>query len=175
MKKHLSLILIFIGSMHLNTAIAQNVTIDYQTWNPSSPPCNIFGTAINVPAIVNGTNSTIEHQSLIGQPQLNASPKEIRLACQYVSASSSLGTKYRIDYDFKVGYKYYITVNAAQLNSTTGYSTGVYLRLDMTNTGGGEEHVLEHKPYHQIIVEILPPFNLVTPALMIDRFLILRR
>jgi hypothetical protein len=137
MKKHLSIILTIIGSMLLNTATAQNVTIDYQTWNPSSPPCNIFGTAINVPAIVNGTNSTIEHQSLIGQPQLNASPKEIRLACKYVSASSSLGTKYRIAYNFKVGYKYIITINATELNSTTGYSTGPWLRLDMTNTSGG--------------------------------------
>lgn len=50
MKKHLSIILTIIGSMLLlNAATAQNVIIDYQTWNPSSPPCNIFGAAINVP------------------------------------------------------------------------------------------------------------------------------
>lgn len=89
------------------------------------------------PATINGVSGTIQHVSLIGQPQLNSSPKEIRLACKYVSTGSSLGTKYRIDYNFKVGYRYYITVNAAQQNSTIGYPTGVYLRLDMTNTGGG--------------------------------------
>lgn len=29
---------------------AQHVIIDYQAWDPSNPPCNLFAVAINVPA-----------------------------------------------------------------------------------------------------------------------------
>lgn len=42
-------------------AFSQNVTINYQTWNPPSPPCDVFNAATNVPATINGTNSTISH------------------------------------------------------------------------------------------------------------------
>lgn len=138
MKKHIFITLAVASGVLLSvTAFPQDVAIDYTKWSPSSPPCNIFGEAINVPATVDGASSTILHLTTIGQPQLNTSPKEIRLACQYVNASSSLGTKYRIEYSFKAGYRYYITVNAAQLNSTTGTAEGVSLRLDMTNNGSG--------------------------------------
>lgn len=61
----------------------------------------------------------------------------MQLECKYINASSSLGTKYRIAYNFKQGYTYFITLNAAELNNTAGSSTGPFLRLDLTNYGGG--------------------------------------
>ena len=62
------------------------------------------------------------------------------MVATYVSASSSLGTKYRIAYNFKVGAKYIITVNAAEKTSTQGQTTGPNLRLDLTdNAGGGSQ------------------------------------
>lgn len=43
-------------------SFSQNVTaIDYQAWNPSSPPCDVFNTVTNVPATINGTSSIIGH------------------------------------------------------------------------------------------------------------------
>ena len=43
--------LIFACTLLINFAAhAQNVTIDYQAWNPSNPPCNVFASATNVPA-----------------------------------------------------------------------------------------------------------------------------
>jgi len=48
---------------------SQNVTIDYQSWNPSNPPCNVFAGGVNVPVTVGGSSSTINHGSVNGQPQ----------------------------------------------------------------------------------------------------------
>lgn len=116
---------------------SQNVTIDYQAWNPPSPPCDIFNSATNVPASINGATSTIEHQTLIGDARYNTSDQSVQLDNNYGSASNIRGTKYRIAYNFKVGYRYIITVTAAELYNTAGTSFGPYLRLDLTNAGGG--------------------------------------
>lgn len=59
------------------TLFSQNVTIDYAAWNPSSPPCNVFAAATNVPAVINGVAGTIQHQTQIGQPTYNTSGKFI--------------------------------------------------------------------------------------------------
>lgn len=48
-------------------AIGQNVTIDYQTWNPSGTTCSLFVNPTNVPA-TGTTSGTIEHQRKLGQP-----------------------------------------------------------------------------------------------------------
>jgi len=116
---------------------SQNVTIDYQAWNPPSPPCDVFNNAINVPATINGISGTIEHQTQIGDARYISSDQSIQLDNNYVNASSILGTKYRIAYSFKVGYRYIITVTSAELISTAGFATGPYLRLDLTNGAGG--------------------------------------
>jgi len=118
-------------------SFSQNVTIDYKAWNPASPPCNVFAKATNVPATIGGSSGTIEHQTKIGQPTYSTSDTSVLLECKYVSTSSSLGTKYRIAYNFKVGYRYIITVTSAELINTAGFPTGPYLRLDLTNSGGG--------------------------------------
>lgn len=124
------------------TSFAQDVVIDYSTWvwstdpNAPPPPCNIFGSAINVPATIDGTSGAIQHQTQIGQPIWTTTNKYVEMACTYVSSTSILGTKYRINYNFKAGAKYIITVNAAAKTGSTN-GTGPNLRLDLTNAGGG--------------------------------------
>lgn len=49
--------------------LSAQTIIDYQAWNPSSPPCNLFGSATNVPATINGSSGTVAHLTAIGQPQ----------------------------------------------------------------------------------------------------------
>jgi len=112
-------------------AFSQNVTINYQTWNPPSPPCDVFNTATNVPATINGTNGTIQHVTLIGDAKYSTTDQSVQLDNNYVSASDIRGTKYRIAYDFKVGYRYIITVTSAALFS----SNSPFLRLDLSNNG----------------------------------------
>ncbi|TAH12254.1 MAG: T9SS C-terminal target domain-containing protein [Sphingobacteriia bacterium] len=115
---------------------AQNVTIDYQAWNPSNPPCNLFGIATNVPAT--GTVSgTIEHQTKLGQPQYNGSLLAVEMATIYESTSSQKGTRFRVNYDFKFGHTYQIYITLAANVYTLGYPTGPYLRIDVNNNGGG--------------------------------------
>lgn len=135
--KFLTTVLLFICMAFAEKAVSQNVVIDYQAWNPSNPPCNLFGSATNVPATLNGNAGTLQHQTMVGQPTYNTSGKDIELVSTYVNASSILGTRYRIAYNFKVGYSYAIYVTAAADVNTVGYSTGPYLRMDIDNSGGG--------------------------------------
>lgn len=72
---------------------SQNVTIDYKTWDPSNPPCNIFAQGVNVPATVAGISSTIKHGSVYGQPQYNTSVKAVELPVNYVDPSDTRGTQ----------------------------------------------------------------------------------
>lgn len=58
---------------------SQNVVIDYQAWNPTSPPCNIFGTGTNVPATIGGTAGYVMHYGMQGQPEYNSTQKAIAL------------------------------------------------------------------------------------------------
>lgn len=128
---------VMLGISLLTTAISfsQNVTINYQTWNPTSPPCDVFNAATNVPATINGTNGTIQHVSLIGDVKYSTSDQSIQLDNNYVSASDTRGTKYRLSYSFKVGYRYIITVTSAELTNTFGTGINPYLRLDLSNNG----------------------------------------
>ncbi|MBS1638634.1 MAG: hypothetical protein JSR12_01135, partial [Bacteroidetes bacterium] len=117
-------------------AHSQNVTIDYQAWNPNNPPCNIFANATNVPA-TGVPSGTIEHQTKVGQPFYNNSDQAIQLPTNYISASSYQGTRFRLAYNFKAGYSYLIYVTVAADINTVGYPTGPYLRVDVNNNGGG--------------------------------------
>lgn len=77
MKNNFKLFTILIFLLISTRMFAQNVIINYEAWNPSSPPCNIFGSGVNVPDTSNGSASTIEHQSLIGQPGYNTLNKSV--------------------------------------------------------------------------------------------------
>lgn len=58
------------------TANSQNVTVNYQTWNPANPPCKLFVNPTNVPA-TGPVSGVIVHQTLYGQPFYNATDLSI--------------------------------------------------------------------------------------------------
>ena len=68
-------------------ATAQTV-INYQTWKPSNPSCNLFGTSTAVPATVNSITTTLAHLTNIGQPMYDGSSKSVDLSCSYTTTGS---------------------------------------------------------------------------------------
>ncbi len=116
--------------------ISQNVNIDYEAWNPTNPPCNVFGTGTSVPATIGGSTNTITHSSLYGQPNYSNSDKALELQTNYVNGSDTRGTTFRIAYNFKVGYTYEINVNAA-VSSTANNGTDPILLLKFSDNTGG--------------------------------------
>lgn len=130
MKKIVLAMFLFIETI----AFAQNVTIDYKAWNPSAPPCNIFGNSTNVPA--SGTTSgSIAHRTRVGQPSYSTIDTAILMPTEYVTTGTVYkGTSFIIDYNFKANYTYTITINAAANSST---STNPFIRIDRNNNAGG--------------------------------------
>jgi len=118
-------------------AIGQNVTIDYQAWNPSGTTCNLFVNPTNVPAT--GTASgNIEHQRKLGESVYNNSDLSIQMQTTFqTNGAVQKGARYRIAYNFKAGYSYIIYVTTAAVENTVGFTTGPYIRLDVNNNGGG--------------------------------------
>lgn len=110
--------------------------INYQTWTGASG-CNIFASSTNVPATINGANSTITHLTAIGQPTYDNVNKSVSIVSETVNNGSlNQGTEYRTTVNFKLGYSYKITINAARImSSQTG--ADVLLRLDLNNGGSG--------------------------------------
>lgn len=111
---------------------AQDV-VDYVSWSPSSPPCNLFFTSTNVPT-TSGLDPTLAHTSSIGQPQWNNTNSSIEMKSEVVSGVY-YGTQYAIAYNFKAGGKYYITINAA-VQYTSGVSSFPLLITDLVNSPG---------------------------------------
>jgi hypothetical protein len=110
--------------------------INYETWTGSSG-CNIFASSTNVPATVNGPNTTIAHLTAIGQPTYDNINKSVNLECRVNSNGSQFeGTEYTVSSTFKQGYSYVITITAARIMSTTSGPNAI-LRLDMNNGGSG--------------------------------------
>ncbi len=133
MKRLISILFLLISVV----AIGQNVTIDYQTWNPSGTTCSLFVNPTNVPAT--GTASgTIEHQRKLGETVYNNADLSIQMQTIYqITGGVSKGARYRIAYNFKVNYNYIIYVTAAAVENTVGFPTGPFIRLDVNNNGGG--------------------------------------
>lgn len=94
---------------------AQTV-IDYS--NVSGTTC-LFTTNTNVAATVNGsTNITVVHRVTVGQVDKDATNGAV--AFQGISNSSgTLGSEYRIEYDFKQNYTYSIVVSAFSVDNTS--------------------------------------------------------
>ena len=132
--KRLISILFLLFSM---AAFTQNVTIDYQAWNPSGTTCSLFVSPTNVPATGTGSG-TIEHQRKLGETVYNSSDLSIQMQTIFQTTGGvSKGARYRIAYNFKVNYTYIIYVTAAAVENTAGSNTGPYIRLDVNNNGGG--------------------------------------
>jgi hypothetical protein len=117
---------------------SQNVTIDYESWNPAGTTCSLFVNPTNVPASVGGTLGTIEHQRKLGETRYINADLSIQMQTTFQPAGLVLkGARFRIAYSFKANYSYIIYVTAAALENTIGSSTGPYLRLDANNNAGG--------------------------------------
>ena len=117
---------------------AQTITIDYEAWNPSNPPCRIFSGITNVPA-TGATGGTIQHITSAGQPFYNTTDKSVQIQTTYVAGGAGTwkGGSFRIYYNFKNGYSYTIYVTAAAVENTLGNQFGPYFRLDVDNVTGG--------------------------------------
>lgn len=91
--KHLFNILLLLLSLQ---AISQNVTIDYQTWNPAGTTCSLFVNPTNVPAT--GTSSgTIEHQRKLGETKYINSDFSIQIKTEYQTTGAVYkGGRFRI-------------------------------------------------------------------------------
>ncbi|HET7115471.1 MAG TPA: hypothetical protein VFI29_03230 [Hanamia sp.] len=104
--------------LNIFTSIGFSQTIiNYQTWTGASG-CNIFASSTNVPATINGTNSTIAHLTAIGQSTYDNLDKSINLVSEIVNGSQNQGTEYTTTVNFKQGYSYKITLNAALIKPT---------------------------------------------------------
>lgn len=120
-------------------AYSQTVTIDYEAWNPSNPPCRIFAGNTNVPA-AGAPGGFLQHITSIGQPFYNTTIKCVQIETIYTLVGSSpiyKGGSFRIYYNFKDGYSYTIYVTAAAAENTVGNQSGPYFRIDVDNMTGG--------------------------------------
>jgi len=118
-----------------NSVSYSQTIINYQTWTGASG-CNIFSSPTSVPVTINGVNSNLTHLTAIGQPTYDNLDKSVNLVSETINSSQNNGTEYRITVDFKKGYTYKITINAARIKSEqTGGN--VLLRLDLNNGGSG--------------------------------------
>lgn len=133
--KYINTILALLFSV---AALSQNVTIDYQAWNPSGTTCSFFVNPTNVPATIGSTSGTIEHQRKLGETRYINSDQSIQMQTVYQTTGGvSKGGRYRIAYNFKANYSYIIYVTAAAVENTVGFPTGPFIRLDVNNIGGG--------------------------------------
>lgn len=135
-KIRITALLSFLTFVFSSSLFSQTI-LNYQTWTGATG-CNIFSASTFVPATTNGTNTTIEHLSIAGQPQYDGSQKAVSLDCHAVIDNGNTigfkGTEYRITYPFKQGYSYSITVNASCINST---NTGSNASLRLSPNSGG--------------------------------------
>lgn len=119
-----------------STITFSQTIINYQTWT-GAKGCNIFASSTNVPATINGTTGpTIAHLTAIGQPIYDNTDKSVNLTSQIIGGSQYQGTEYGATVNFKSGFSYKITINAASIISETT-DPDPMLRLDLNNGGSG--------------------------------------
>ena len=134
MKKILRNLFFLSTTLFVNKVGLSQTIINYETWTGASG-CNIFSSSTNVPATINGSNTTIAHLTAIGQPTYDNVNKSVNIISR-ISGGQNEGTEYRVTTTFKQGYSYAITITAARIMSQqTG--PNVLLRLDMNNGGSG--------------------------------------
>jgi hypothetical protein len=134
MKKFFFKLFLLAIVLFINKAGFSQTIINYETWTGASG-CNIFSSSTNVPATVNGSNTTIAHLTAIGQPTYDNVNKSVNIDSR-INGSQNEGAEYRTTTTFKQGFSYVITITAARIMSTqTG--PNVLLRIDMNNGGSG--------------------------------------
>ena len=132
--KHFTLTSILLVCFSIVFSQTLTTSVDYQTWNYPNPPCNVFGSQINVPATVNNVSGNLGHLTNVGQPRFNNSAKQVELDCSISSNSVYSGTQYQINHNFQAGYSYAITINAAITSNTLPPTN---LVVNLTNGGNG--------------------------------------
>ena len=115
-------------------ATSQNVTIDYEAWNPAGTNCRLFDNATNVPAA--GTASgTIAHQRQYGQIIYDNSDQALQIKTEYQTTGAVYkGGRYVISNNFKSGYTYTIYVTAAANENTS--NSGPFIKVGISNISG---------------------------------------
>lgn len=114
--------IILVAFLNVENASGQTV-IDYTTWTPNTN-CNLFATG----PIING----FEHRSVLGKPTYETLNKSIVLESDIFN-SQTRGTSFRINYNFKKGYTYKITIKAWRQKGTST-SSDIRLRSELVNS-----------------------------------------
>lgn len=111
-------------------AQTQTTIIEYQSWTGASG-CNIFSSSTSIPATLNNNSINVSHLSTVGQPVYDGTNNAVSLSSN-PNGGNTIGTEFRIDYDFHVGSSYKITMNAIGT-----FNVGQpNLRLNITNSTG---------------------------------------
>jgi hypothetical protein len=139
----LKLILFILTFMGVIISAHSQTIINYNTWTGASG-CNVFSdpnnssNPVNVPCVINGSNSSIAHLTAIGQPTYDNTNKTVNLVSE-INGSLNYGTEYRITVGFKQAYSYKITITAARIMSSQS-GPNVLLRTDLNNGGSGSNN-----------------------------------
>ena len=122
-----SLIVLIISLLISNKIVAQTV-IDYTTLN--STQCNIFQPSFPV-----GNHN---HTTKCGQVRLDnvSQTHAVLLDCNVDASSQFFGTEYKIEYPFKMGNTYKISVYSASIKGTTSDPDPI-LGLDFKSVSQG--------------------------------------
>ena len=78
MKKILRNLFFLSTTLFVNKVGLSQTIINYETWTGASG-CNIFSSSTNVPATINGSNTTIAHLTAIGQPTYDNVNKSVNI------------------------------------------------------------------------------------------------
>lgn len=129
MKNCKTTILIFLSLLINIYTYAQSTVIDYTLWNTNQ--CNAF---YPFPPIING----LVHTSTCGQPKYDISNRWLKLDAYANGSNIYSGTEFKIDYNFKQGYSYTITVNALSKTPTFPEpNCGLRVEFTSASSGGG--------------------------------------
>lgn len=104
--------------------VSGQTVIDYTAWTPNTN-CNLFGTG----PIING----LEHRTVLGKPTYETVNKSIVLESDKDINNVTRGTSFRINYNFKKGYTYKITIKAWRFKGTST-SSNIRLRSELVNS-----------------------------------------
>ena len=126
----------FLLLLLLSGKIFSQRIIDYGAITVSgTPPCNFFGSSINIPATLDGVSTTVAHRTAIGQPTYDGTVKAITLDCRD-NGGQLEGTEYYTTITFKKDYSYKITISATRIMSQP-VGGNANLRIDLSNSPNG--------------------------------------
>jgi hypothetical protein len=108
----------------------QSETISYNTWTYSSPTCS-FGTGTTLNYRV--------HKTILGQPVKNTSESAVACYSQVITVNNTptmYADQFAIEYPFKYGYKYKITVTCKTPRTQNPNGKSPWVFVQPTNNTG---------------------------------------